>query len=702
MQLGWSELKMTVDYSETCRSVLSEIVAEIIHSQLSLEENKAGQIRINFLRDKEILSFLEIWERKKTEFNLSEVKLVISSDPENKFPSEFVADTPITRYRNKNEKGLIYLENEITSDSQSLNKSFTIQDTDVLNGVVSVNNYSSPEELIIHKAWYVVTTGKSVPYEIIVETLIKVFRLFSAESRKIALRQFIEFAVNVASTRENVATALSLDDTYKLIGTCFPSLELFPDEQWMSDTSEAKVSRRLFLNSEYAELYQKGQPLDADDLINQIKTFQFKNEQGELFDEIAQTELRAACINYCATKTHIESVPFYIFEQLFKTDTVGLKLGERVEAELMDLAPERLKEFALLAVQDGLDAKIADEAQRFLDAESDDTNDPLRNVITTATKRRIEKVARPSAQSVDNPFLAIAKVCEGFQNREKEDERTESKYLKLTAVKIPENEFTTYRLFKFLYANALSELADLRSNNLDGFGFKIDENCGHYHPGDTRERVKKYRDGDDREEDLPWAPVLLKFELFLAKQNDQDELLENDLSFQWYPENLSSIATYWFHTLELSNAEQLSKLELPSEFDFDRYSELMTNGTIGPSVLKKTAPIVLGHTQYNEAFTQILNYTDEIAENGLAISTLRTSTDQWNLLSRDLRKNYVPNGEIVPILDDFLAMSMLHNGAKGIAVMTPGHPLKQRWIAEYLHKSIEFSEMSLRGGNQIK
>ena len=688
---------MTIDYSKQCRSALSEVVAEIIRTQIVSDNSAIGQIiRVNFLRDDEILNFLETWERKKSDFNLSEVKLIISSNPENKFPSKFVADTPITYYRNNNENGLIYLENEITSDSQSLKNAFTIRDTDVLNGVISLQNYSGPEELIIHKAWHVVTNGTGTPPDLISETLIKIFHLFSSENRRIALRQFIDFAVRVADARQSVTSAMSLEDTYKMIGACLISLELFPDYYWMNDTSEAKVSRRLFLNSEYAELYQKGQPLDIDDLIERIKTFEFRNELGEFFPDSDQSELRAACINYCNNKTNIENVPFYVFEQLFKTDTVGLKLGERVEAELTDLAPERINEYALLAVKDGLDAKIAEEAQRFLDAEPDDPTDPLRNVITAATKRRIEKVAAPSAKSINNPFLAIAKVCEAFHNRESEDDRVDGKYLKLTAIQNHENEFTTFRLFKFLYANSLSELVDLRSNNLDGFGFKVDESCEDYVPSDSLDSIAQYRDGEI-EEELPWSPVLLKFELFLAKQDGDDELLDNDLSFQWYPENLNSIATYWLHTLEQTAEEQLSQLELPSEFDFDRYSELMTNGTIGASILKRTALRVLGDTIGHEAYAQILNCTIEIAQNGLAVSTLRTCTDQWQLLSRELRKNYVPNGEIVPVLDDFLTISILHNSSKGIAVMTPGHPLKQRWIAEYLHESIQFSEMSLSG-----
>ena len=322
---------MTIDYSKQCRSALSEVVAEIIRTQLVSDNSAIGQIiRVNFLRDDEILNFLETWERKNSDFNLSEVKLIISSNPENKFPSKFVADTPITYYRNNNENGLIYLENEITSDSQSLKNAFTIRDTDVLNGVISLQNYSGPEELIIHKAWHVVTNGTGNPPDLISETLIKIFHLFSSENRRIALRQFIEFAVRVSDARQNVTNAMSLEDTYKMIGACLISLELFPDYYWMSDTSEAKVSRRLFLNSEYAELYQKGQPLDIDDLIERIKTFEFRNELGEFFPDSDQSELRAACINYCNNKTNIENVPFYVFEQLFKTDTVGLKLGERV------------------------------------------------------------------------------------------------------------------------------------------------------------------------------------------------------------------------------------------------------------------------------------------------------------------------------------------------------------------------------------
>ena len=698
MPLGWSEYMTMSKFEEQCRSALSLIVAEIIKAQMETEEDAKEKIfRVNFLRDDEILSFLDTWEKLKFRFKLQSVRLVISSNPDGKFPNDFVADTPITYYRNHNDTGLIYLENEATPDAQSLKNAYTLRDTDVLNGVVKLKNYPRIEEFIIEKVWEVVTNKNNAVPNVVLESLIKVLRLVSNENRKIALRQFISFVVDVVLRRENSQKPLSLDDTYELIGKCLVNLEMFPDVFWISDHSDIKIQRRLFLNSEYAEFYQKGQPIDVDDLIKTIQTFNFRNIEGELYDIELQQQFRSACLHYCDTRSEIEQVPFFIFEQLFKTDTVGLKLGEKVEAEISEKALERLHEYRSLDVIDGLNAKLADDAVRFLEEEPDEAIDPLRDIITPATRKRIEKIARPSARSISNPFLAISNVCEEFYGRDGQISNLENVFIKFTPIEDEDNSLSTFRLFKFLYANSLTELVERRSGYLDeGVGFEIDESCKTYTPDDTLDKLKSYRDGEE-DDDLPWAPVLLKFELFRENKEGGNELLANDLSYQWFPENLKSIATYWLHTIEQNANEQLSSLELPADYDFDKYAEIIFGGTVGVSILKQSKLENIGSASTLEAYSHLLQCIDDLSNKGLSIATLRTSVDYWKALSSDIRNEHVPTGEVLPIVDEFVGMSILHNASKNSAIMMPTHPIKQRWIAQYLEKSIEFAEMSLAG-----
>jgi DNA segregation ATPase FtsK/SpoIIIE, S-DNA-T family len=689
---------MTIDHTEKNRAVLAEVVAEIIRNQFKTNEDaKSLIIRVNFLRDPEIKAFLTIWQQRSEEFNLDTVKVVISSDPEELFPPEFVADTPITYYRNNNSTGLIYLENETTSDSQSLKNAFTLRDTDVLNGVVSVANYTSAEQLIVQKAWEVVSAGNTSASTKLSEQLIQIYKLLSINDRKIALRQFVEFAVNVAVTRNNIQEALSLHDINKLIGRCLVSLELFPDELWALDGSIAKISRRLFVNGEFAELYQpNGQPIDVDDLTGKISSHEFLDTDGQILGDYLQQQYREACINYCNNKSFIEGVPFFIFEQLFKKDTVGLKLGQKVKTEIEELVEERLSEYLGLNIIDGLDAKIVDEAQRFLDTEPDGSEEPLRDVISGATRRQIEKAASPTAKSIETPFLAISKVCETFSNSDFPSAEITNLYLRMSAIENDENEFTTLRLFQFLYSNSLQELVDLRSNNLDGFGFEISDNCSSYDAVGIEDRLSDYRDGNIDDE-LPWSPVALKFELIATDSNGLEKLIDNDLSFQWYPKNLRSIATYWLLALEIKPAAQLSRLELPKDTGFDRYTELVALGTLSPSTLKCTMSKNLDEVVGGESFKELQICATEISKNGLSVAVLQNATDHWNALSIELRDNHVPNGKAEPVLDDYLSLSILHTGSHDTAIMTPGHPIKQRWIASYLSKSIKFSEIALKG-----
>ena len=96
--------------------------------------------------------------------------------------------------------------------------------------------------------------------------------------------------------------------------------------------------------------------------------------------------------------------PTGFFEQLFAADVTGLKLGERVEQEILAAAPERIPEFLQLNVRQGLDRREQSEAERFLDARPDGEEDlALKDILTPTTRRMVERGCLPDPRTFLKP-----------------------------------------------------------------------------------------------------------------------------------------------------------------------------------------------------------------------------------------------------------------------------------------------------------
>lgn len=657
-------------------------------------------IRINFLLEPEILEFLEVWREKSIDKFFSNAKVVISSDPKGIYPQKFVApeDKPITYYRNNNLYGLIYIETELTSDAQSLKNAFTVRDSDLLNGVVDQSEEQSALSLIINNSWNIISCSKEETPQFLQKQISEVFKKLRGSNRLVSLRSFLKFCVRICIERSVSDKNYTLTETNRIIGLALQELDLFQDEYWAESDSDSKIKRRLFINSEYASLYLlNGQEIDTGEVIERLDSIVFKSYEGEILESGDQIAFRHVCKQFCQSTSRAdrEQVPFFIFEQLFQKDTRGLGLGEKVKVELEGFAPERVEEYLSLGVIEGLNSKDSSEAERFLNSVPKTGSDYLKNIILTATKKQIERLASPTAKSIDNPISALVKVVEEFSKSLEKIDKDAFYIVKLSPVLRNGDAETTLRLFNFLYSRLLNEICDTCEDSLEGFAFSIDDRLNVIVPppsincDDTEE--------EQGPEELEWPPLLLKFELNMILETGKLNLIDYDQSFQWNPKNIKHLAFFWI----LISSKELKlfqgKLKLPPDVDFSTFIEHVVKGSL-PITSLATNPFdetAFSSSPVNEAFNVFDSFQDELHDHGLNRESMNSFIDNWKEISEEIRSKHIPTGSPEKLVSDFLSLAIIYNSSGRAAIMLPIHPIKLRWLSHYFESLVKYAEQSL-------
>ena len=690
------------DFENISNRVLAATVYDIVSNQFNnLADLKHKSITVEQLRSAEILEFIKIWKAQSASDGFSDTTVLITSDPDNIFDREFVApkDIPITKYRNNNEGGLVYFETEQTSDSQSLKHGFKLSDTDILND--ERNGLGSSSIFWLLDKAFKLSTGRENPASQRVRQQVdSVVRKLRNKENPPSLRPFIKFCVRISHDIQREERALNLAEINQIIGRAFSELELFSDEYWAESNDDNKIQRRLQLNSEFSQFHLvSGQEIPADEVINRLEETLFKNSEGEPFPETEQVKIRENCKNFCRSpfKPQRDKIPLFIFEQLFRKDTQGLKLGEKVRAEIEERAPLRLSEFDDLEVERGLNESQQEEAQRFLEHESNEDADLLKDLILTGTRRRIEKLATPSATSIENPFSAIASVCDQFNDALQRTNEERPLLIKLSTIADQQNENTTLNLFRFLYANLLNELCDQKENSLVGFNFEVSDELKSYScklPKDFNDQDEEDNDEDGLDE-FEWGPVPLNFELYAINNGQENELLSSYKKLQWYPADIEGLAVFWLICIYHQGEILESVFSLPDGMSFSKYQDFVFRGILSPKALEKK--------ELNSQFvsTNAIELSDlkqlivETSEEGIKLSLLNDFTDKWISFAEVLRQNINGKDDQKSVLNDFLALLTIYGKNGSNAVILPSHPLKQRWLASYLKNSLNFGLQSL-------
>jgi hypothetical protein len=676
---------------------LASTAYEIVLTQINLQKDAEHRFfRIKNFTEEEIIEFVNYWQSKNS---LGEVKLVVANNVNNLIPVEFIADDKksITYYRNNNKTGLVYIETKIQSDEQGLQNIYTLHDSNFLDGSFDLEYAGESfvvSEAIIKNAW-VNIGGSSKLSELLKNRILEV--LHAIESfEKVSLRNYTKFVINTLSEYQKLSNVLSDEAVNELVGRNLISLDCFPDDFWRLD--EKKARRRLQLNRNYSDLVSGSADIDPVLLIEKVSLFQFKDIDKNELDKNLNQEYRNYCTNFIkvqSTRTR-ENIPFYIFEQLFLPDVSGLQLGERVFIDIRAADSDRVQDLIDLNVVDGLNRRIEEDARRFLEHDQGDDSERLRNLLKVSTLRLVEQLANPKAKQFFNPLLEIIEAVESLKNIFILDNNY-SLYLRLGKNADLNNQ--SLRLFSFLFGSSLRSVSDKSLDNSFGLRLKIDplliqsivpaEIIDADEPSD-----------DESEEDTPlWSPIPIAFDLL----DVNGKVLHSIAKKEWYPasEDLYYFSFFWLLLCakESTFKSIASGIQVPLDGSLERLLADFGNRVIPLSYVKP-----ISQFQLDPAIVGLLNvrsdYLEKLSVGGLDVEAINEYLDSWQPLFASTRTSLVPDGTRIPAISQLLDLDFLClQGSK--KVMIPSHPIRLRWISQYLLSCEKLVTSFLNGEAEI-
>ena len=671
-------------------SIIAKSCLEIIKRIIDQMQGNKGYVRLTHFLTEEMRYLLQEWPAFSQGSDLENFQVLIANNAHKDLPDEFRADpsNDITHYRNSvgeeesEYSGMLYIatddsDSPVAASQESLENIFTLQDIDLLN---RDRSYDGPA-IIFDTAWEIVC-GKNgaKPHDALRDRALEPLKHLR-EVSAISARAFADYALKVCTLRHNKGGNVDSEEIDQVIGQSFYKLGLFSDELWRSTVTRTK--RRLMLNAEHSQLNQiSGIEIDVDKILEVVQTKVFRNLERNDFPGPEQTIWRKKCAAFIRQQnvTTRREIPYFVFQQIFERDSVGMPLGDRVESEIDGNDPARLPEFVTLAVKLGLNQRDADDAQKFLEASSEDGLVPLSDLISTRTKRMVEKVAFPSPQRISNPVLFIGEAVNIFREKAGED-------IDGTVSIEPGRDFdpeaASTGLFRFIFSQTLAEV---EQNAIDGLAFRVDKKLQF----NALKPPTSDTDDDGDEDEINWEPVPLVYRFMPKDAAKQREEVEANI--EWHPDSrdaMKKMALFWMLVASDDSPPANAILSVPDSVALESWLESVTNGELSldtcgselwPEEISKS-PIIDNLFRLNQIFH------DDLKCDGLAITCMQNYFDEWKTLLQDARMNFIPDGARDEYLTAFLTDNFLDNPCDGSRLMLPTHAFRIRWIAEYLSEA---------------
>ena len=691
---------MNTNISKLCDAIIGETALDIVQRQMkSLRQDSTpgGErpfFRIKNLTSEESLAFINSWEQHADDPCLIGMKLVVAAD----FPGEFLAkyradrDKSITYYRGRNTSGLVYLETKVESDAQGLKNIFSLTDRNFLDGTFDLNGDRVPRR-IINFAWKIAGNFDGSVETLLADRLLQVLDLIHPATFSVSVRTFTAFVIAVISERTQLGGNLDPEETSRLVGRNLVELGLFPDEQWrlVRESNESRIHRRLELNGLYADLANSNSSdLDQEKVIEQAQRTMFKDLEGGEYDETDQQEWRKHCVSYCENplKAVRTRIPFFIFEQLFRKDVKGLLLGDRVKNEIISRESKRDSEFDGLELQSGLNRRLSEDAQKFLEAQPFEADElPLRDLLSQQTRRMVEKVAFPVAERFVNPLIKIAEIAGEFRGR---NVFGAARVVIEVRLAVDENfNSPAIGLFAFIYANTLKSVVENSGLQSGGVELKVDDRLITVRPPPTIP-IDEINQGDEDTEtndlESTWKPLPVEFRLISVDDGLQ---LDAETGYEWLPTAHERVALLWLMLAAPDAPPPEAMLGLPDEISLEHWLTQVADRLIPiDSAVVGSVPVTVVS---NNVFKKQAEIRKALAANacinGISHSLLDDVFDQWREIIEEAKRSLVPNGQICPIIAAIMSRECVTLEDRQSMLMLPSHPFRLKWLAGYLAKT---------------
>lgn len=678
---------------------LAKVAARV--ATLALTRDRAAMhqcFRIKNLHADEVVQLVEAWPEAARAAKLEQIRLVVADGLNGALPSQFVAESgySITHYRNHNPDGLVYIESSVQSDEQGLKDIFSLRDSNFLDG--SFDDYAKESRgipgLLIEEAWHSAGGAHGVP-QLLLERLLLVIRLVHPEIEPVPVRRYVAF-VELACSKW-IAHDRVIDETQadRIVGNALWAMDMFPDERWNEGGSEARCRRRLELNARHADLLDGSTELAAEEIAAKSLATRFKLPDGSPMPTSDAIRWRELCSNYgLAPKDELRGqIPYEIFSQLFTRDTAGLRLGDRVRAEIENSAPDRIGELDTLDVTAGLNARNSVDANRFLEAVPPDGNTSLTDALTVATRKSVERLAAPPRRQFFNPAIEIVRLVQRV--------RTDTAAAKVASIAIEIGRedaigSPTHGLFTFLFGDTLRSISAGLEGLPEACLLELTEELTQSLsvpplladlPEDTEDAVHEYS----------WDPLPLRFTL-LDSNGKKIEVIDQ---MEWLPSPPEQFALFWFlaaapESPALNMAGTL-RITQPADGDDWRtplaYREAGLDGlTLDPAHRHDGSSPLL-----DELLALRHGLRDSLREVGLDVGRIQSFLDTWKSLLRRAREHFVPDGTRSKEFEAFLGTDLVAIIGSERRLMLPLHPIRLRWICRYLEQTKRLAHEFLSG-----
>jgi len=678
--------------------VIARVAARIAASALSRDRKAKHQcFRIKNLHDKEIIQLVQEWPTIASSAGLEGIRLLVTDSLDGAIPPHYVSEkgNTITYYRNHNPDGLIYVESSVQSDEQGLQNMFSLRDSNFLDK--SFDEYAgSPygvPQLLIQETWNEAETDREVPI-LLLTRLIQVIRLIHPDIEPVPVRRFIAFtafASNLWRTHERIVDEQQAN---KLVGQALSVMEMFPDELWIENGSEARIKRRLELNSRHAELLDGTTELTGAEVAARATDTKFKNRDGSQMSVEESSKWGKLCATYGLSRNGElrANIPYEIFSQLFLKDSAGLKLGDRVRVEIDASASGRVAEFDALDVTSGLNSRNSLDASRFIEAPPPLGLAPLADLLSSATRKSIERVATPARKQFFNPAIEIVRLVQRA--------RLDNPGSTVGSIEIDVSDLKwvgspTHGLFSFLFSETLRSI----SAELEGLPGSCQLNLAqrlitHFKVPDLFESRE---DSEEGAEECDWDPLPLKFTL----RDESNRKIAVHEQMEWLPERVEKLALFWLISAA-SDSPALSDLGTlivnpPADGEDWIRPLIYRESSLATIKLDPSHRIDAGTKQLAELIQLRKELRTFIKSTGLELASLRSFLDSWQNLLRQFRELFVPDGARSREFEAFLGTDMLAIGVSERRLMLPVHPIRLRWIACYLEQTIKLAREFLSG-----
>lgn len=690
---AWSHRKLCNERRDFAHSVI-ELISQAFQRNPGVAQKC---FRIKNLQEDEIVALVNLWQSQSARLGLTSVQLIAAESLDGKIPVQYVAecDLSITYYRNNNKSGLVYLETRVQSDEQGLQNLFTLRDSNFLDG--SFDEYAGAgmtvADLILKKSWAILAGDDSQIPSLLLERASLVIGLVHPDIEPVPIRRFVAFASKVCSAWVGSRTPIDSIAADRIVGQCLWQLDMFPDKGWRDGGADARAKRRLELNSRHADLMSSGAELAPEDVQKAAYATRFFGENSEQLTETEITRFAELCASYAAapSKELRQQIPYSIFEQLFKRDTTGLKLGDRIRSEIEQVHPKRLPELAAADVIEGLNSRSQPDAERLLGLVCAEGLTPIAALLNSKSRRAVERLASPPASHFFNPAIELVRV---FQRLKSQGDSFQPARIELSVAEPVDSSNAAYGLFAFLFGPTLSAISDGLADVSGACELGVA-------PELLSQRVvpplESDRGDEDDSEPVHWS----SFPIRICIKDVHGETLEEVDQLEWHPEPISYFALLWLLVADpdspiWSAIGELEVNDIPED-----------GGWNAPLVQRLVSLSEICHTQRaickgsDVLIDELLGVRevlrDSLRGGGLSIEVMNSFLDDWHDILTRMRLNYVPDGSRPAALDALLGNDTIVIKGSGRRMMLPLQPVRLRWISRYLEKCIKLATATLEG-----